>query len=78
MDTAQTQSESGELRKLADDILAQMKAGQDSWIMPWHKGLEEPFNPVTARVFMGRNAAILWQARMARGYSPEYVEIFYG
>ena len=69
MDSEQTQSQTGELKKLADDILAQMKAGREDWIMPWHNGLEEPFNPVTARVFMGRNAAILWQARMTRGYS---------
>lgn len=36
--------------------------------MPWHKGLEDPYNLVTGKVFKGRNAAILWSQAMLRGY----------
>lgn len=57
-----------QLQSLADQILTQMREGADDWFMPWHKGLEEPFNLVTGKVFKGRNAAILWQQARSRGY----------
>lgn len=57
-----------QLQGLAERILSQMREGADSWFMPWHKGLEEPFNLITGKVFKGRNAAILWEQAVSRGY----------
>lgn len=58
-----------QLTQLAQTILEQMKAGAEQWFMPWHSGLQEPYNPVTAHIFKGRNAVILWQACIASGYT---------
>jgi antirestriction protein ArdC len=57
-----------ELGKLATELLVQMREGADTWYMPWHKGLEEPYNKVTGHVFTGGNAAILWSQAVKRGY----------
>ena len=64
--TRQTVEE--QLQGLAERILTQMRDGADSWFMPWHKGLEEPLNLVTGKVFTGHNAAILWDQKVMRGY----------
>ncbi len=53
---------------MATELLAQMREGADTWYMPWHKGLEEPYNKVTGHVFTGGNAAILWSQAVKRGY----------
>ncbi len=63
-----TVSAGQELEELATELLAQMRGGADAWYMPWHKGLEEPYNKVTGHVFTGGNAAILWSQAMKRGY----------
>lgn len=57
-----------ELEAIATHLLTQMREGADRWYMPWHKGLEEPYNRITGRVFKGRNAAILWSQATQRGY----------
>ncbi len=57
-----------EVAEVSNYILQQMKDGADEWYMPWHCGLEEPFNVVTGKVFTGQNAAILWTAASKRGY----------
>lgn len=62
------QSVDEQLNDLAKRILSQMREGSDRWFMPWHKGLEEPFNLITGKVFTGHNAAILWDQATIRGY----------
>jgi antirestriction protein ArdC len=57
-----------QLQSLAERILTQMREGADNWFMPWHNGLDEPFNLVTGKVFKGHNAAILWDQATLRGY----------
>lgn len=57
-----------QLAELAETIISQMKEGAETWYMPWHKGLQEPVNALTGRVFQGRNAAILWNASTQRNY----------
>lgn len=56
------------IQQIADQIIAQIKAGAGEWRMPWHKGMPEPYNPVTGKRYKGHNAVILWSAGMSRGY----------
>lgn len=58
-----------ELEEISEFLMDQMKHGKDAWEMPWHKGLEEPFNAVTGKVFRGRNATILWARALQKGLS---------
>ncbi|MDV6327059.1 ArdC-like ssDNA-binding domain-containing protein [Idiomarina sp. Sol25] len=53
----------------ANTLLEQIKAGSERWLMPWHKGLEAPVNPVTGNLFKGRNADLLWKAAIQQGVS---------
>ncbi len=53
----------------ANSLLEQIKAGSERWLMPWHKGLEAPTNPVTGNLFKGRNADLLWKAAIQKGVS---------
>ncbi len=64
-----------QLTQLAKTIIDQMKVGAEHWFMPWHSGLQEPYNPVTVHIFKGRNAVILWQACIARGYK-RFIAVF--
>jgi DNA invertase Pin-like site-specific DNA recombinase len=56
---------------LANTIKQQLAGPLDEWIMPWHHGITEPYNPVSGNTYMGNNAVALINTGQAYGYKSE-------
>lgn len=58
-----------QIQDVAQHLYQQIQVGTEKWIMPWHNGIQEPYNPVTNKHFSGSNLIILWAEGNKRGYT---------
>jgi antirestriction protein ArdC len=56
---------------LANTIKQQLAGPLDEWIMPWHHGVTEPYNPASGNTYTGNNAVALINAGQVYGYKSE-------
>jgi antirestriction protein ArdC len=56
---------------LANTIKQQLAGPLDEWIMPWHHGIPEPYNPISGHTYTGNNAVAPTKAAQAKGYKSE-------
>lgn len=53
---------------LAEIIKEQLSGPLEEWEMPWHTGIEEPYNPVSNHVYSGNNAVTLINSAANNGF----------
>jgi antirestriction protein ArdC len=56
---------------LANAIKQQLAGPLDEWVMPWHNGVAEPYNPVSGHTYTGNNAVSLIIAGQSAGYKSQ-------
>jgi antirestriction protein ArdC len=54
---------------LANTIKQQLAGPLDEWIMPWHHGIPEPYNPISGHIYTGNNAIALIRSAQNEGYT---------
>lgn len=53
---------------LANTIKQQLAGPLDEWIMPWHYGIVEPYNPISGHTYTGNNSIALINAAASHDY----------
>ena len=61
-----------ELEQIVSNILEQMKAVGDQWIMPWHGTHKKPLNVSSGRGYTGINRIILWSQSTKHDYHSRF------
>jgi antirestriction protein ArdC len=56
-----TEKYNSQIDELAGWIIKQMQAGEESWTMPWHKGIPQAQNAYSGRFYGGNNLVLLWK-----------------
>jgi antirestriction protein ArdC len=56
---------------LVNTIKQQLVGPLDKWIMSWHHGITEPYNPISGHTYTGNNAVALINAGQAYDYKSE-------
>jgi antirestriction protein ArdC len=56
---------------LATAIKQQLSGPLDEWVMPWHNGIVEPYNPISGHTYTGNNAVTLINSAASNGFKSE-------
>ena len=56
---------------LAKTIRQQLAGSLEDWVMPWHHGVFEPYNPISNHTYTGNNAIELINASYKKGFMSQ-------